>query len=143
MALVYSYTNFISNPSIGTIRKQRTKAEKAMLKRRLPQNMIDAFLDGIENDRQVRSACVSLTNAVREGQNKVLGAETLNKHVMKSSAKSKALTKVFTQVVSKQLAVKFRDVHCEIHVKASKLQLWIRVKGGTDQVLYEWKSGAL
>lgn len=137
MALVFAYAKVAAKPRMGNIIQQRAKAKAAIVKKSLPDKIADEFLDQVGNDARLQALLANLEAVVRQAKQNTLGYETLQNNLQ-----SPIIRKVFAQIVAKQLLVKFKDVYLEIHIKASKLELWFHAKGGQKEVVCTW-SGKL
>lgn len=134
MAELYRYEKVVSTAGQNFARKNRAKARKALIKKKLTDNMVDDFLDACENSAKLRTAMTDLIAARSAASNKVLGSDALFK------ARNPVSKKLFAQIVGRQLQLKFKDVSLEIHRQGGNLQLWYNAKGGRAQVLVDHKS---
>lgn len=134
MAKLFTYEQVVTGASLNFARNNRPKVRKALIKKGLTDNMVDDFLDEVENCRALRNAMQDLLIVRNDAQGKFLGAKAL------MNARNPVSNKLFGQIVGKQLQLKFKDVFLEIHKKGSNLQLWYHAKGGKSQVLLDHKS---
>ncbi len=140
MALIYAYDKMLSNPT-NAIRRQRAKAEKALLKKNVPQDASTGFLDGIQRDGDIKTAMVALQNTVTKARSKSIGNDVLEKFMLNPKTRKSPITKIFAQIVGRQLQLKLSDVALEIHAKANTLELWFKAKGGGKRILYSANIG--
>ena len=134
MALVFSYKKLLGGGAIQSVRRQRKKAEAALLKAGVPQNTVDAFLDDVESNKQLKTLLGTLDQAVFKSKGNALGVDVLRDAV---ESGNKLLTVVFAQLVAKQVMVKYKDVFLEVHEKKPKIQLWFHAKRGKTVIVTE------
>ena len=73
MAMIFAYDNVVEKASMPNIKSQRPKAAQALEKKKLPKDIIDKFLDQIENSKKLKTAMVNLTMARSEALKKNTG----------------------------------------------------------------------
>ena len=137
MAKIFEYEKVVTGAAPNLPKRQRAKARKALIKKKLPDDMVDAFLDAVENNGKLKSVMTDLVMARGDATKKMLGSDALY------NARSPIAKKVFAQIVGRQLQLKFNDVFLEIHEKGGNLQVWFHAKGGKTEVVLDHKAKSI